>query len=55
MIGFGIPVLVERVHELIRGGVSMEDAISRTADECELRSEAIRALRAALPPADKQP
>lgn len=53
-MGFGIPVLVEDVHNLMATGASMDDAIKQVAAYCELRSEAIEALRKALlPPVGK--
>lgn len=48
MSGFGIPFLVELVQQRMSEGYSREDAIRRVADEAELRSEAIEALRNAM-------
>lgn len=47
-IGFGIPNLMQDVRDLMVRGVPSDTAIEIVANRCELRSEAIIALRDAL-------
>jgi hypothetical protein len=45
-IGFGVPTLADRVKEIMKEtGATFECALQTTAHECELRSEAIFAVR----------
>lgn len=46
--GFGIPFLAGEAHKLMAVGIPLEEAIDQLAYVCELRSEAIEALRSAL-------
>lgn len=46
--GFGIPVLVEIATPLLDAGLPVDEVVDQVAYVCELRSEAIEALRAAL-------
>lgn len=47
-LGFGIPILMEDARALMDKGIPMDTAIEMVANRCELRSEAISALRDAL-------
>lgn len=49
-LGFGIGLLVMMVEARVRAGETLEQAIQKIADNAELRSEAILALRRAVQP-----
>lgn len=53
-LGFGIGLLAMMVEARVRAGESLEQAIQKVADNAELRSEAIVALRRAVQPEGKQ-
>lgn len=49
-LGFGIGLLAMMVEARVRAGEPLEQAIQKVADNAELRSEAIEALRRAVQP-----
>lgn len=46
--GFGVPFLLDVAKPLIDAGLPIDEVVDQVAYVCELRSEAIEALRAAL-------